>query len=298
MPELPDVICYLEALERFLLKHKIKNIVIKSPFVLRTFEPPIEDCIGKRVVGFQRFGKRIIWELEGELNLVFHLMITGRFHWRKPSSLPRSKNDLMAILFEHGTMMLTEAGTKKRASLHVTYSDSLPAFDKSALEVMDCREEEFAQALRQENRTIKRALTNPNLLSGIGNAYSDEILLRAGISPFQHTRKLTDQQISRLFATSKLVLNEWIERLREQVGENFPERVTAFRDEMYAHGRFGKPCRVCKTLIQRVVYADKEMNYCPLCQTNGKILADRSLSRLLKDDWPKTVDDLVREEES
>ncbi|MEL7497396.1 MAG: DNA-formamidopyrimidine glycosylase family protein [Planctomycetota bacterium] len=293
MPELPDVILYLESLQRLLQGRAINRVVLKSPFVLRTFDPPLDDVQGK-IVGFSRIGKRIVWTLDSGIRLVFHLMIAGRFHWKKqPDRLPKSKLELMAFQFDHGTMMFTEASKKKRASLHVVAADSsLESFERGGLEVLEVSAEEFTTRLRQQNRTLKRALTDPTIFSGIGNAYSDEILLAAGLSPLKRTGQLNEGEATRLFEATVNTLRLWMERLREQNEDRFPEKVTAFRPEMIAHGKFNQPCAHCGTAIQRIRYAENECNYCPRCQTGGKLLADRSLSRLLKGDWPKTIDEL------
>lgn len=292
MPELPDVIVYLRSLDKLLGNRILRKTVLKSPFVLRTFEPPIDEAEG-RVVSFSRLGKRILWHLENDIILVFHLMIAGRFHWRKPGRLPTGKNDLMAFQFDHGTMMFTEASKKKRASLHLVRGESeLGPFQRTGLEVLDCSENEFVERLQSQNRTLKRALTDPNIFSGIGNAYSDEILLNSGLSPLKRTGQLKDDESRRLFQAVQSVLQEWIDLLTEQTGDAFPEKVTAFRKEMGAHGKYQKPCPHCGTEIQRIRYAENECNYCPRCQTGGKLLADRSLSRLLKGDWPKTIEEL------
>jgi formamidopyrimidine-DNA glycosylase len=293
MPEIPDIELYLFALRKFLIGHQLHRSIIKSPFILRTFDPAIEVFELREIKRVFRIGKRIIWDFSDDHYFVFHLMIAGRFHWRKALSMPRAKNDLAAFQFSHGTLMLTEASHKKRASLHaVAGAGSLQEFERGGLEISECTEAEFAQRLHSSNRTLKRALTDPAVFSGIGNAYSDEILIRARMSPFKRANTLDQPSTSALFETCKVVLSEWKERLIEQTGDRFPEKVTAFRPEMLAHGKFGQVCPQCGNKIQRVVYADNEMNYCPGCQTGGKILADRSLSRLLKDDWPKTIDEL------
>ena len=294
MPELPDVIVYVNALERLLLGKSITKIIIQSPFLLRTFDPPIEAIEGLRLIGFERIGKRIVWQIENGMRLVFHLMIAGRYHWKtNPTRLPKSKMDLAAFQFDHGTMMLTEASSNKRASLHVVAAaDSLTQFDRGGLEVLDCTADQFKTQIRSQNRTLKRALTDSVILSGIGNAYSDEILLAAKLSPLKRTLQLSDEEITRLFDATQQTLILWIQRLTESSLSPFPEKVTAFRPEMMVHGKFKKPCPQCQTLIQRIRYADNECNYCPRCQTGGKLLADRSLSRLLKDDWPKTIEEL------
>ena len=293
MPELPDVTIYIEALGRFVGGKTIEKIVIRSPFVVRSVEPDVFEAEGKRIRGFHRLVKRIVWELADDLYLVFHLMIAGRFHWKKPAAQPRSKVDLIAFGFDSGVLMMTEAGTKKRSSLHVVRGrDNLKVHQRPGLDVLTADEATFRRLLVSENHTLKRALTDPQLFSGIGNAYSDEILHAAQLSPVRWTSRLTDEEISRLFRATQQTLQLWIERLRDDVGDRFPEKVTAFRDEMAAHGRFGKPCPTCSAPIQRIVYAANETNYCPTCQTEGKILADRSLSRILKDDWPQSVDQL------
>ncbi len=291
MPELPDVVIYIEALERFIGGAVIDGIELRSPFLVRSFEPDLREAQGKKVLGFRRLGKRIAWELEGEVYLVFHLMIAGRFHWKKPGVRPRGKIDLLAVHFASGTLMLTEASQKKRASLHVVQHESaLAEHQPPGLEVLEADESEFRNALLSENHTLKRALTDPRLFSGVGNAYSDEILHTARLSPVKWTSRLDDAEVKRLYEATQTCLSEWIDRLRAEVGDGFPEKVTAFRPEMAVHGKFGKPCPVCETPVQRIVYAANETNYCPRCQTNGKMLADRSLSRLLKDDWPKSID--------
>ena len=292
MPELPDILLYLDALERFVVGRRIERVELRSPFLVRTFEPVLNSAAGRKVLGLHRLGKRIVWELEGELFLVFHLMIAGRFHWKKPGAKPRAKADLAAFHFEHGTLMLTEASPKKRASLHVLQGAAgLAEHMRGGLEVLECSADEFRGALLRENHTLKRALADPRLFSGIGNAYSDEILHAAGLSPVKLTSRLNEEEVARLFAAVQSTLRTWIERLQEQTGEAFPEKVTAFREGMAVHGRFKQPCPVCGTPIQRIVYAENETNYCPRCQTGGKLLADRSLSRLLRDDWPKTVEE-------
>lgn len=292
MPELPDVVVYLQALDRLLAGHAIQKIVIKSPFVLRTFDPPVEDAQAT-IVGFGRSGKRIIWNLDNDIRLVFHLMIAGRYHWKKPGRMPTGKIDLVAFQFEHGTMMFTEASKKKRASLHIVRGDDqLAQFERGGLEVLECTQGEFVERLKLQNRTLKRALTDPTIFSGIGNAYSDEILLAAGLSPLKRTGQLSQAESEKLFDATIKTLNEWIDRLGQSAANSFPEKVTAFRPEMGAHGKYNQPCPKCESLIQRIIYAENECNYCARCQTGGRLLADRSLSRLLKDDWPKTIDEL------
>lgn len=293
VPELPDVKIYLEALQRTVGSRQINKIDLRSPFVVRTFEPDLFVVEGTTIRRFQRLGKRIVWELDDDLFLVFHLMIAGRFHWKKAGTKPRTKIDLAAFHFDHGTLMLTEASQKKRASIHVVQGErSLAAYNPGGIDVLACTLEEFRRELLAENRTLKRALTNPRRFDGIGNAYSDEILHAARLSPIKWTGRLNDAEIARLFESTRTTLETWIDRLREQTGDGFPDKVTAFRKEMRVHGKFGHPCPKCDTPVQRIVYADNETNYCPRCQTEGKVLADRSLSRLLKSDWPKSIEEL------
>lgn len=297
MPELPDVTVYCEALDRHYTGRALERLELKSPFLVRSFEPDLSEVKGRRVEGFQRLGKRIVWQMEGELFLVVHLMIAGRFHRKKAGTKPKGKNDLLAFHFtadqEHGaeTLMLTEASPQKRASLHVVLGkENLGAHNPGGLEPLTCRLSEFREQLLSRNHTLKRSLTSPRLFSGIGNAYSDEILHAARLSPVKWTTRLSEDEIVRLHEATQTTLSQWIDRLREQCGDGFPEKVTAFHPEMSVHGRFGKPCPVCETSVQRIRYASNETNYCPRCQTEGKLLADRSLSKLLKDDWPKTIE--------
>jgi formamidopyrimidine-DNA glycosylase len=294
MPELPDITVYIEALEQRLRGARLESTRISHPFLLRTFDPPITALYGKRVVGFRRLGKRIAIGFEGDHWLVFHLMIAGRLHWLAPTAAAKKGRGALAyFVFDTGTLTLTEAGTKRRASVYVfSSSDQLERTDPGGLEVLKASLEEFTSRLRAENHTLKRSLTDPRTFSGIGNAYSDEILHRAGLSPVALTQKLTPDAIQRLYDAIRVVLPEWTERLRLEAEGEFPEKVTAFRPEMAVHGRFGKPCPVCGTTVQRIRYAENETNYCPRCQTDGRVLADRSLSRLLKDDWPRTVEEL------
>jgi formamidopyrimidine-DNA glycosylase len=260
---------------------------------LRTFDPPIAEAQGKKVLGTLRIGKQIVLKLQDELFLVFHLMIAGRFHWKKKGAKISGKVALAAFDFPNGTLLITEASTKKRASLHLVKGESsLVQFNRGGLEVLNASLDQFSAALLKENHTLKRTLTDPRLFSAIGNAYSDEILHRARLSPLRQSQKLTADEISRLYTATQETLREWIERLRAQAGTSFPEKVTAFHPEMAVHGKFGQPCPVCGTAVQRIVYAENECNYCPRCQTDGKLLADRSLSRLLKDDWPRTIEEL------
>lgn len=292
MPELPDILSYLTALRQRIVGQTLRQIVVKSPFVVRTVEPDLHSLEGQTIEDLSRLGKRIVWHFPGELFAVFHLMIAGRFHWRKQGTMPRGKNDLAAFTFDTGTLLLTEASQKKRASLHVVRGEaSLAAHRREGIEPLECSLDQFRAALIRENHTLKRALTDPRLFSGIGNAYSDEILHAARLSPVTLTSRLTDDEIKRLFVATRDLLTQWTERLVEEAAESFPETVTAFRPEMAVHGRYGKPCPVCGTTIQRIRYADNETNYCPRCQTGGKLLADRSLSRLLKGDWPRTIEE-------
>jgi formamidopyrimidine-DNA glycosylase len=293
MPELPDVTVYVEALDRFIVGRELRDIRVRSPFLVRTFDPNVEAALGQTVRLVRRLGKRIVWEFGQELFFVFHLMIAGRFHWKKPGTIPRGKNDLAAMQFDHGVLMLTEASPKRRASLHVVNSwGEVEKLHRGGLEVLDCTETDFCAMLRRENHTLKRALTDPRLFSGIGNAYSDEILHAARLSPLQQTKNLSVDEMARLFVAAQETLRFWTEKLRTETGDQFPERVTAFRKGMAVHGRYQQPCPVCQTEIQRIVYAENENNYCPRCQTGGKVLADRSLSRILRSDWPRTIEEL------
>jgi len=297
MPELPDVEVYLAALAPRVLGQPLESVRLASPFLLRTVEPPLASIEGRRVEGLRRLGKRIVFGFEGDLFLVLHLMIGGRLHWKPlgakvPGKNP-GKSGLAAFDFPSGTLLLTEAGSKKRASLHlVAGAAALAELDPGGLEVLTADLDGFREALVAESHTLKRALTDPHLFSGIGNAYSDEILHRAKLSPFRLTRSLTPEESATLFQACRSVLTEWIARLQAETGDRFPEKVTALHDGMAVHGRFGKPCPVCGTPVQRLVYADSEANYCPCCQTDGRLLADRALSRLLKDDWPRTLEEL------
>ena len=293
MPELPDITVYLDALAPRVLGRVLQRVDVVSPFVLRSVEPPLEACHGRRVAGLRRMGKRIVVALEGDLFLVVHLMIAGRLQWRTGALNLARRRTLAVVAFDSGTLVLTEAGTKRRASLHLVRGEpALAAFDRGGLEVLEADAAAFMARLRSENHTLKRALADPRLFSGIGNAYSDEILHRARLSPMLLTSRLTDEQAARLFEATQATLREWIERLRREAGEGFPEKVTAFRDGMAVHGRFRLPCPVCGAPVQRIRYADNETNYCAGCQTGGKLLADRGLSRLLKDDWPRSLDEM------
>ncbi len=284
---------YVERLTAHLVGQRVTGIRLPKPFLVRTFDPPLTSIIGKRVTGFSRIGKRIVFELEDELFLVLHLMIAGRLHLGEPGKKLPGRIGLLALDFERHCLILTEAGTKRRASLHLVRGEgALPAFVRGGVEPFEVSEAEFAAALRRETRTLKRALCDPTIVSGVGNAYSDEILHRARLSPMQRTSNLSDQELSRLFACTRQVLSEWLERLRREAGDGFPEKVTAFRPEMAVHGKYKQPCPVCGTAVQHIVYANNECNYCPRCQTEGKLLADRVLSRLLTKDFPKTIEDL------
>jgi formamidopyrimidine-DNA glycosylase len=292
VPELPDVTVYLEALERRILGARLERVRLLTPFVLRSVDPPLSAAAGKAVVGFRRLGKRIVIALEDDLFLVIHLMIAGRLHWRPAGARPPGKIGLAAFDFSTGTLILTEAGTKRRASLEVVRGENaLGQHDPGGLDVFAAPLEAFHAALVAENHTLKRVLTDPRVFSGIGNAYSDEILHRARLSPVKQSQALDAEEIRHLWEATRTVLTEWIERLRQESGDEFPEGVTAFRPAMAVHGRYGKPCPQCGTPVQRIVYADNETNYCARCQTGGRLLADRSLSRLLHRDWPKTVDE-------
>jgi formamidopyrimidine-DNA glycosylase len=295
MPELPDVTIYLDALRPRLVGQPLERVRLTSPFVLRSVEPPIAALIGCRVVDLRRLGKRIVLCFEGDRYAVIHLMIAGRLRWEKRGAKPPGKIGLAAFDFPTGTLLLTEASPKKRAALHVVGgAAALAAHDPGGLEVLDASLDAFGTALRCENHTLKRALTDPRLFSGIGNAYSDEILHAARLSPVQLTGKLIDAEVERLYHATQRTLRHWIQTLRIEFGDRVPGagEVTAFRPGFAVHGRYGQPCPVCGTLVQRIRYADNETNYCPSCQTGGRLLADRSLSRLLKDDWPKTLEEL------
>jgi formamidopyrimidine-DNA glycosylase len=293
MPELPDIVVYLEALQERVLGHVLVRIQIASPFLLRTANPPITTIQGHSVQELRRLGKRIALKFDNQLWLVFHLMIAGRLHWNAQRVTADGRRTLAACDFDNGTLTLTEAGTKKRASVHLLEGDEeLAKIDPGGLEVPSATLAEFSSALTSSNHTIKRALTDPHLFSGIGNAYSDEILHRARLSPVKLTQRMKSEEIERLYEAIKQTLTEWTDRLREKTGNKFPEKVTAFREGMAVHGRYGLPCPVCGMNIQRIRYASNETNYCPQCQTEGKLLADRALSRLLREDWPRSLDEL------
>ena len=292
MPELPDITVYLDALEPRIIGHALERTRIASPFLLRTFEPPIDALHGKKAVALRRLGKRIAFQFEGDLWLVLHLMIAGRLHWKPAGAKLSGKIGLAALDFSSGTLLLTEAGSKRRASLHVVAGESrMQELDPGGIDVLTATLDQFRQALTHANHTLKRALTDPHQFSGIGNAYSDEILHRARLSPIKQTQKLTSEEIARLHSSTRETLQLWIDRLRSETGSGFPEHVTAFRQQMAVHGRFGEPCPDCGSPVQRIRYADNETNYCARCQTGGQVLADRSLSRLLKDDWPRSIDE-------
>jgi formamidopyrimidine-DNA glycosylase len=305
MPELPDVVVYVEALTRHVGGRRLERVLLLSPFVLRTVDPPITAIHGSTVAGVRRIGKRIALEFQDSLFLVMHLMIAGRLRWRPtdpaaargldgaPGRPPAVRTVLAVFEFEHGTLFFTEAGSKKRASIHMVRGDAaVAAVGRGGVEPLDATLEQFHDALTRENHTVKRALTDPRLLSGIGNAYSDEILHAARLSPLTLTRVLTDADVLRLYDAMRTTLTSWVERLRAEASAGFPEKVTAFHDAMAVHGRYNQPCPVCGSPVQRIVYAANECNYCARCQTGGRLLADRSLSRLLKADWPRSIDDL------
>ena len=291
MLELPDVTVYVDALARRLVGGSLRRIRLVSPFLLRSVAPPLDSVHDRSVLGVRRLGKRIVIALDGELFLVLHLMIAGRLGRRETGATVPKKLGLAAFDFTSGTLILTEAGSRKRASLHVVQGeDALHAHDRGGIEVLRTTLDAFAEAVRRENHTLKRALTDPRLFSGIGNAYSDEILHAAGLSPVRLTSRLTDQEVERLFEATRVTLTTWIARLTRETGDGFPTKVTAFREEMAVHGRYNRPCRTCGSPVQRIVYATNEANYCAACQTGGKLLADRAMSRLLKSDWPKTLE--------
>jgi formamidopyrimidine-DNA glycosylase len=293
VPELPDIVAYLTALRPRVVGQRLESVRLGSPFILRSVEPPLEELEGRLVTGLRRMGKRIVFELEGDRYLVLHLMIAGRLHWRAPGARVGGRGALASLDFPTGSLVLSEASTRKRASIHaVAGAGALADFDRGGLEVLDSEIEGFREALTRESHTLKRALTDPRLFSGIGNAYSDEILHRARLSPARLTRQLSEDEIARLHAASRDVLSEWTERFTAAAQERFPEKVTAFREGMAVHGRYGQPCPTCGAPVQRIVYAENEANYCPSCQTGGRLLADRALSQLLRRDWPRTLEEL------
>jgi formamidopyrimidine-DNA glycosylase len=295
MPELPDVTVYVEAIARRIVGAPLQGYAILNVFALRTVEPPLDVLVGRTVRRVDRLGKRIVLSFDDELSLVIHLMIAGRFRWIPADARQRvpARIALARLDFPAGALVLTEAGTKRRASVHLVQgADALRQFDRGGLEPLDASRDEFAERLIRENHTLKRSLTDPRLFSGIGNAYSDEILHHARLSPLKLTSRLADDEITRLFDATRDTLREWTATLRDEVGDGFPEKVTAFRAEMAVHGRYREPCPVCGTPVQRIRYRDNETNYCPRCQTEGRLLADRALSRLLREDWPRTVEEL------
>ena len=293
MPELPEITAYIEGLERAVLGERLEKVRLRSPSLLKSWDPPLASAEGRCVRSFRRLGKRVVWEMEGELFMVFHLMITGRYRWRAKGAKVSRKGGHAAFDFPNGSILLTEMGTKKRASLHLVVGErALASHDPGGVEPLEVGLDAFRDALLFENRTLKRALTDPRIFSGIGNAHSDEILLFARLSPVQRTRNLSPVEIERLHEVTQRSLQEWTERLRREFGDHFPEKITAFHPAMAAHGKFGEPCPVCLEPIQRIVYADRETNYCATCQTGGKLLADRALSSLLREDWPRTVEEL------
>jgi formamidopyrimidine-DNA glycosylase len=293
VPELPDITVYIDSLRPRILGEEMRAARALNPFVLRTVEPPLSNAVGRRVRTISRLGKRIVIGMDDSLYIVIHLMIAGRLRWREGGKTIGGKLAQAAFEFDRGTLYLTEAGSKRRASIHVVQgADALAQFDRGGLEVLDADVGEFASRLRSENHTVKRSLTDPRLFSGIGNSYSDEILHRAKLSPLTLTSRMTDEQIAMLFDATKTTLIEWTNRLRADVGDDFPEKVTAFREGMAVHGRYKLPCPVCGSPVQRIRYADNETNYCARCQTNGRLLADRAMSRLLKQDWPRSIDEV------
>ena len=295
MPELPDIVLYIEALESRILGETLEGIRIVSPFVLRSVDPSPEALAGRKVRSLRRLGKQLVVAFEGDYFLVLHLMIAGRLQWKESRAGLSGKTALAAFDFSSGTLTFTEAGSKKRASLHFARGvDALELFNRHALEVLDSSFDDFSAVLRRENHTLKRSLTDPRLFSGIGNAYSDEILHHARLSPMKLTSRLSDEEVRRLWESTQTVLADWVTRLRSQAAGEFPEKVTAFRPEMAVHGRFGKPCPRCGAPVQRIVYAENECNYCTQCQTEGRLLADRALSRLLKEDWPRSLDEMEK----
>jgi len=295
MPEFPDIVVYIESLQRRIEGVPLENFRLKSMFLVRSVEPPISALIGRTVSEIRRMGKQIVICFENDLFAVIHLMIAGRLQWKDRGVRLTGKNELAAFDFSSGSLLMTEAGTKKRASIHIVRGvEGLKAFNRNALEIFNAKLSEFSNALRRENHTLKRSLTDPRLFSGIGNAYSDEILHRARLSPMRLTASLSENEIQTLFEACRSVLTEWTDRLRRQSVDSFPSKVTAFHSEMAVHGKYGKPCPVCESPVQRIVYAENECNYCARCQTGGKLLADRAFSRLLKDDWPRSLDEMEK----
>ncbi len=293
MPELPDIVVYLEALERRVVGHIATGFRVASPSVMRTFEPSYEEVKGHKVTGLRRVGKRVVFEFEDDLFLVIHLMVAGRLRWEEPGKAIPRRVGLAAIDFDHGSVLLTEQGTRKRAGIWLSRGfDGVAELDRGGVEPLDITAKEFAEKVRSQNRTLKRILTDPRIFSGIGNAYSDEILWEARLSPVKRTGQLTDEEVMALHQAVVSSLEMWTERLREEVGDGWPTKVTAFRKDMAVHGKFKEACPRCGSPVQRIVYSSNETNYCATCQTNGKLLADRSLSRLLKDDWPTSIEEL------
>jgi formamidopyrimidine-DNA glycosylase len=293
MPELPEIVAYINAMDKRITNTRLETVRMKSFSLLRTYDPPLESVFGKQVTGLRRIGKRIVFAFDGELFVVLHLMVAGRLHWNEERKKITGKIGLAAFDFTDGTLLLTEAGTKRRASLHVVRGEeALNELNPGGIELSESSPAEFAAALNAERHTLKRALTDARFISGIGGAFADEILHRAKLSPMQMNTNLSEAEVDRLFAASRKILDEWTTIRREETGDGFPKKVTAFHPKMAVHGKYGEPCPVCQTTVQRIVYASRETNYCPECQTEGRILADRSLSRLLKDDWPKTIEDL------
>lgn len=293
MPELPDVVVYLEALDRHVVGHVLEKVRVKGISLLQSFDPPLSAVEGNTIIGTRRMGKRLVFEFEDDLFMVIHLMVAGRLRWRGVDA-KAGKIGLATFHFEHGTLLLTEAASKKRASVWIERGEQalLENHDRGGIEPLEIDVVAFGERLQSQNRTLKRMLTMPAVFSGIGNAYSDEILVRARLSPVQRTGNLSSEEIARLHEATQEVLTDWTQRMRDEVGDGFPEKVTAFRSDMAVHGKHGQPCGICKTEVQRIKYASNEVNYCPRCQTEGRVLADRSLSRLLKDDWPKTIEEL------
>ena len=293
MPELPDIVVYIEALERRIVGHVLERVVVAGPFLLRTVMPPIEEAQGHRVKGIRRIGKRIAIGFDNDVWLVLHLMIAGRLHWKGSRVTPDGRRVLAAFHFDNGTLTLTEAGTKKRASLHVVAEEGeLAQLDPGGIDVLAAERDQFGMIMTSSNHTLKRALTDPHLFSGIGNAYSDEILHCARLSPVMLTQRMKPEEITRLYSATKETLTVWTAKLRAEAGDKFPEKVTAFRPGMAVHGRYGQLCPRCGTKVQRIRYASNETNYCPQCQTGGKLLADRALSRLLREDWPRSLEEM------
>ncbi|MGD8998348.1 MAG: DNA-formamidopyrimidine glycosylase family protein, partial [Anaerolineae bacterium] len=293
MPEYPDIVVYIERLQHLTGGQKLQRVRIAHPFLLRTADPPIESLEGLTVADIERIGKQIVFVFAHDTFLILHLMISGRLHWRESGCQVPRRRGLAALDFPNGSLVISEASSKKRASFHLVRGrEALGVFDRGGLEVMEATLEAFRTALKAENHTLKRSLTDQSILSGIGNAYSDEILHRAGLSPFLLTESISDEQVERLYEATREILTRWTERLRQEAGDGFPRSVKALRKDMAVHGQYGKPCPVCGTEVQRIRYATRETNYCPRCQTDGRLLADRALSRLLKKDWPRTVEDL------